>query len=164
MKKSFSESILVQHVTENAKPTMTSFLKNIVESINRNSQRNPHGKRYDHELKLFCAHLYVVSGLMSYEILYKNISNLPSPSTLNRLIGEESHVREGEINLTGILRYFETKKLPKVVWVSEDQTKIVERVRYTLEGLVSPLDDNGLPLLGFNLAETAFDIKILYPL
>lgn len=167
MKLSISNSDIVQQVIgDSSKLDMNNFMKTILESAKQNSKRNPQGKRYEYELKLFCAHLYVISGLMAYEILFKNIGNLPSPSTLNRLIAQETIVQEGELNINGLLKYFKEKRLPKVLWISEDQTKIVERVRYnethnTLQGLVSPLNDNGMPVVGFNVAETASDIKNL---
>lgn len=161
----FRESSLFEYVTNGSSNIkLSAFMKNIFKSIEDNSKRNPNGRRYDFEFKLFCAHFYLTGGLLSYEIISKNISYLPSPSTLNRLISQETSVREGELNILGILKHFEGKKLPKVIWLSEDQTKLVERVRYnathnTLEGLVSPLDKNGMPVLGFNVVETAHDLK-----
>lgn len=170
-KDSFSKSSLVEHIKcffPNIE--LTTFLKNILTNLEKNSKKNKHGNRFDDEFKQFCAHTYLVSGLLSYEILAKNVGNLPSPVTLNRLISKESCVREGELNLNGLLEYFNQKKYPKIGWLSEDQTRIVSRLRYnskynTIDGLVSPLV-NGIPVLNFNLAETATDIKkllIKYP-
>lgn len=117
-------------------------------------------------MKTFCAHTYLTSGLLSYELLMENIGNLPSPATLNRLIAKETCVQEGALNIRGLIEHFEKQKYPKIGWYSEDQTKIIERVRYnpkynTLEGLANPLDENGIPILNFNIAETAADIKRL---
>lgn len=166
IQESLSSSILLKHLSPNLKIESKTFLKNILKAINVNSGKHPQGYRYEYEFKMFCAHLYLVCGLFSYEILSRNLGILPSPTTLTRLISDESQVREGELNIDGVLKYFNSKQLPKIVWLSEDQTKIVERVRYnavnnTLEGLTYPLNENGMPVLNFNLSETALDIKIL---
>lgn len=161
-----NSSLVQQSFSSSSLVIITVFMKNILKHISSNAGKNKHGNRYEYEFKMFCAHIYLVSGLLSYEILSKNIGNLPSPSRLNRLIAEEINAREREININGILKYFNDKKLPKIVWLSEDQTKIVERIKYnpafnTLEGLSPPLNDNGVPILNYNLTETAFDIKNL---
>lgn len=167
MRQSFSKSSLVQHIVNHLPDIdLTRFHNNVLKSIEVNSKRNLHGRRYDDELKQFCAHSFLVSGLLSYELLCKALTNLPSPLTLNRLISRETSAQEGVMNVDGLLEYFDQKGLPKIGWLSEDQTKIVERVRYnskrnTLEGLVSPLDINSCPVIGFNIAETAVDIKRL---
>lgn len=167
IQESFAKSSLLQHVMKHSQvKDLTTFHKNLFKSIEKNSKRNSHGRRYDNDLKEFCAHIYLVSGLLAYELLYKNIGNLPSSATLNRLISRLTSIQEGRVNIDGISEYFEKKGLAKVCWISEDQTKVVERVRYnskynTLEGLTSPLDQNGMPVIGFNIAETATDIKRL---
>lgn len=157
----------MEHIQQHfPKIELTTFLKNLLENIQQNSSKDPQGFRYKHDFKTFCAHTYLVSGLHSYEILSKNMGNLPSPVTLNRLIAKEVCVQEGALNIDGLIEYFDQKKYPKIGWYSEDQTKTVERIRYnpkynTLEGLASPLNENGVPILRFNIAETAADIQNL---
>lgn len=56
----------------------------------------------------------------------------------------------GELRCEHLNEFLKSRAIPKVVWLSEDATKITERVQYDqktnrLVGLVAPLNEYGLP-------------------
>lgn len=71
---------------------------------------------------------------------------MPSISTLNRfLITHRKPAEEEEIDFQGLADYLEKRKLPKIVWIAEDATRITSKIEYSANsnkvvGFVLPLE------------------------
>ena len=87
---------------------------------------------------------------MLYETLHANLKNvLPSLSSICRYSVKKISTEEGELNFEGLNLSLEERNLPKVVWLSEDATRISSRIEYNssankVTGFVMPLK-NGMP-------------------
>lgn len=108
------------------------------------------GARYTIEAKNIGAYLYLMGGKKDYEELVLNLG-LPSLSTILRHIHKSCNkIVEGQVRIEELLRFLETRSLPKVVFISEDGTKITSRLKYDIEndqitGLCPKLNENGIP-------------------
>lgn len=130
------------------------FLNKLTEQTNQNENREPGGYRYSADVKMYSSLLYMISGKFAYEIIQRNlVCALPSPSSVNRYIRKsDCHIIEGILRPQELLIYLKDRKLPLVVALSEDGTKIVGRVQYDSKtnqvvGLVLPINNqNGLPI------------------
>ena len=77
---------------------------------------------------------------------------------------EKLCVVEGVLQAKQLLKFLESRNLPKKVWLSEDQTGISGRVQYDsktngIVGLVKPLDENAVPKNDAFLATSAKAIE-----
>lgn len=128
------------------------FLNKIWEVVDTKSRtKQGHIKKYDEQLKQFSTYLYIITGALAYETLSANLS-LPSLETVKKKIQSSNDtIIEGEIR-ADILKGFLTKrKLCPQIWLSEDATKIVNKIEYDsttdqIIGLVLPIDQNGMPV------------------
>ena len=153
------------HVKLNYKVS-SSLLNDLLAAVSLENSRGPKNKNnYNSAMKDFGLYLYYVGGRCLYETLQSNLKNaLPSISTLNRHVSKKSsYKQEGLIDLQGLLSYLEKNNLPKIVWISEDATRITARVEYDsktnkLVGFVLPLK-NGLPQTQTYLATSAKKIE-----
>lgn len=106
--------------------------------------------KYNDNLKLFATYLYLIGGKLLYETLSSNLS-LPSLSVVSRTIKKAvPPIIEGEIRIDELKSFLTTRNLPMKVWLSEDATRISNKIQYDpssnqIVGLVLPLDCNGLP-------------------
>lgn len=135
--------------------TLAQYLLNkLLDATNRNSQRKPEGYRYDPEVKLFASYLRMITGPLAYETIYKNLpAAIPSLSSTNRYIRASNvHVQEGILRCDELRVHLESRQFPLVVSLSEDGTRVVDRVQYDsitnqLIGFVPDIDPvNGLPI------------------
>lgn len=124
------------------------------------------GNRFKTSLKLFCLYLYLIGGRLMYETLYSNFSNsLPSISTLKRTLLDSSRILEGEIQMNALREYLDKRKYPLRVFVSEDQTAILKRIKYDSKtnkmiGFVIPISqENGFPIHGKFQVNSLQDIR-----
>lgn len=116
----------------------------------------------------------MLGGRLHYETFEANATHsVPSLSSIDRYIGRvKSNAEEGVLRTDGLAKYLEDLNLPRIVLLSEDGTRIVNRIQYDkgtnqLVGFVLPIQDtNGMPLTGGNEACSAaamercfFDIK-----
>lgn len=129
------------------------FLSKLLLTAERNSRKNREGYRYEHEIKLFSAYLRMIVGPLAYETIQKNLeAAIPSLPSTNRYIRSyKSHITEGILRFEELKLYLDKRNLPLVVSLSEDATRIVDKVQYDvatnqLIGFVPPLNKrNGLP-------------------
>nr|CAI5847436.1 unnamed protein product [Callosobruchus analis] len=105
-------------------------------------------------------YLYYIGGRLLYETVYANLKNvLPSISTLNRYVQkQESYPEQGVFDFDGVLQFLNDENLPKYIWISEDCTRITEKIKYCsktnkFKGFPLPLRD-GLPETDSYLATT----------
>lgn len=144
---------------------MPPLLNKLIESANFNGNRQPNGHRFDSSLQNFSSYFRMLAGPLAYETIQKNLFGaLPSISTTNRYI-RKSHcqVREGVLRSNELLAYLKERNLPLVVSLSEDGSRIVDRVQYDsksnqLIGFVLPIGENGMPITGTYEARNADEI------
>lgn len=104
-------------------------------------------------------------GKFTYENLAKNFDgSFPSLSTIKKLLSTMNQMLESELQIEYLYKYLSQRNLKFIVWMSEDQTKIVEQVVYDrksnrLLGFVTKLGNNGLPEEKSFLATSAKAIK-----
>lgn len=138
----------------NETPTGThKFLNKLLETADQNSKRPKGGFRFDYQLKSFAAFLRMLAGRMAYELLQQNLPlAFPSLSTIDRDIRRtQANVIEGVPRCHELLQYLKDRNLPLAVCLSEDATRIINRVQYDsstnqLIGFVLPTDNNGMPI------------------
>ena len=158
MKRNFS-------FTPGKLPSTSEFLKAVLQSAITNAGKDPHGYRYPEPLKAMCAHLYTLTGLQAYEILWANLlPAIPSVSNVKRHLYSSGIIREGEFRVKALKKFLQDRNLPLKVWLSEDGTRIIARIQYDIStnqiiGFVLDLDENGLPIVGSHPATSASLIK-----
>lgn len=130
----------------------SKFVHKIFEII-KTKNKNPMGHiaEYDKELKQFATYLYAIGGKFTYETLVANLF-LPSVSTVKKEIqSSNGPIIEGTLRVEALSAFLNKRKLPLKVWLSEDATKIVNKIEYDsttdqIVGLVLPMDSSGIPI------------------
>lgn len=91
-------------------------------------------------------------------------STLPSISCLNKFIANNSsNIEEGFFDFDGLCQFMEQRDLPKVLWISEDATRVTSKIEYDsrtnkLVGFTMPLVD-GIPARDTFVATSAKAIQ-----
>lgn len=161
------EAILETNKTfEGKKKTISCFLQKLLTNALDNSKHSNNKKNvFDDITKKIGIYLYYTAGRLAYETLYANLTNcLPSITTINRFLSETRiRIREGEFDFEGLASFLDKKRLPRVIWVSEDATRINGKIEYDsksneIVGFVLPLK-NGVPVRQTFVATTADKIK-----
>lgn len=147
-------------------PTQTHrILNKFLKTADINSKRSKEGFRFDPATQSYAAYLRCLIGPTAYTTIHKNLPHaLPSLTTTNRFIARP-HLKivEGEPRYNELLTYLNERKLPLSVSLSEDQTRIYNRVQYDantnqLLGFVTPMNENGMPIPFFFKARSAEEI------
>lgn len=140
---------------ENKNESHTHYLlRKLLLAADQNVKRKKEGYRYDADMKLYAAYLRMLVGPMAYEILQKNLDcSLPSlPSTNRYISSSQCHITEGILRCEELALYLLQRNIDPVVCISEDATRITNRVQYDsksnqIVGFVLPLkSENGLPI------------------
>lgn len=139
---------------ESPNETQTHYVLNrLLRTANQNEMRHKSGYRFYPDVKQWAVGLRNIAGPTAYIMLQKNLElALPSLSTVNYLLHNKGPAMiEGVPRLKELRIYLEERKLPLTVCLSEDATKIENRVQYDskkniLVGFVPPLDQNGMPI------------------
>lgn len=143
--------------------TIINILKN---TAIKNSKYSRHSKKYDYSLKSFCTYLYIVGGKLLYETLYTNLKDsIPSLTTIKRTLKKNGNMEEGVFRFQELYNFLLKNNYSTTIWISEDQTKILEKLQYDVTtnkivGCVLELDGNGL-VISDNLATSASIIEKL---
>lgn len=129
------------------------FLEQLFLSAKRNESRKKGGYRYDLNIKLFATYFRMIAGPLAYETLQRNLScSLPSLPSTNRYIRSGFHMTEGVPRFNELLVYLNQRKLPLMVSLSEDATRVVGKIQYDsktnqLVGFTLPLNEStGMPI------------------
>lgn len=108
----------------------------------------------------------MLSGKLAYETFKTNARHaVPSIISIDRYIAKvKSTVVEGVLRIDALLEYLTARQLPKRVALSEDATRITNRIQYDprtnqLVGFVLPLGENGMPITGSNKARSAAEME-----
>lgn len=130
------------------------LLQKLLAAAEQNSNRSKGGYRYDKEVKLFSAYLRMIVGPLAYETIHRNLEGaIPSLVSTNRYVNSFScHIVEGILRCDELRVYLESRNLPFFVSLSEDATRVVDKVQYDsttnqLIGFVPPINKaNGMPI------------------
>lgn len=87
--------------------------------------------KYPELLHKIGIYLFLLGGRRNYTFNQMNLG-LPSLSSVYKNIHTEQNYEEGTIRAEEFNTFLIERKLKKLVWLSEDATKIVERVRLFL--------------------------------
>lgn len=135
----------------NIKSTKTTILKSQL-LIDLNELAGKKQKRYSKGLKLYSLYIFLIGGKMMYESLSLELG-MPSISTIRNTFSgmAETEIEEGVPRYDLLLDYLKKNHYSMIVYGSEDQTKVKVELKYngkfnTINGLVSPLDENGFPV------------------
>lgn len=141
------------------------ILRKLLKAADENAIRPKGGYRFDEELKSFASYLSYMAGNIAYETLRINLPLVfPSSSTTNRYMARPHHqIIEGELRCDELLAYLKERNLPPCVCISEDATRVINRVQYDaksnqLVGFVLPMDHNGLSIPFSFKARSALEI------
>lgn len=148
------------------KSSRETFLSQMITCFNQNINRLKPGYHYTEDVKLCSACTRMLSGKLAYETFKANVQHaVPSVSSVGRYISQKkSKVVEGVLRTDELLEYLNDLKLPKIVVLSEDATRITNRIQYDPEtnqlvGFVLPLGTNGMPIADYNKARSAADME-----
>lgn len=127
-------------------------LENFLLQANRNCTRKKQGYRFDGDVQKFATYIRMLGGPLCYETLHANLQcALPSLGSTNRYI-RKSHfkVNEAVVRCYELAEYLKEQNLPMIIALSEDATRIVERIQYDrctnqIIGFTLPLRD-GMPI------------------
>lgn len=117
--------------TETKKTNYSNFLQDLLEHALRNS--NPKKKNnFENNLKQFGIYIYYVGGRQLYETLHANLHNvLPCIRTLQKFTFQQRIGYEpGKINMSQLNTFLEKRNLKKVIWISEDCTRLTSTIEY----------------------------------
>lgn len=135
----------------NESPTHV-FLQKLLDQADRNYSRNKHGHRFDDDIKQFASYVRMIGGPLTYETIQKNMpAALPALQSTNRYIQKtHSHITEAILRCDELLVFLKERNLPLIVSLSEDATRIVDRIQYDrstnqIVGFTLPLR-NGMPV------------------
>lgn len=130
------------------------FLNKLQSAAKQNENRQTGGYRYDPEIKSIGLYLRLLTGPLAYETIQKNLDcSLPSLSSTNRYISLFGcQIVEGIVRSYELQQYLNDRKLPLVVCLSMDETRIEDEVQYDAKtnqivGFTLPLNrTTGLPI------------------
>lgn len=138
------------------------LLSEMASNFNQNVHRSPRGYRYSEEIKLYTAHERMIGGKMAYETFKANAKrSVPSVRSVNRYISRvKSSAIEGVLRTKEFSEYLTVRNLPRVVALSEDATRITDRIQFDREtnqlvGFVLTIGENGMPITGQKKALSA---------
>ncbi|CAG9824513.1 unnamed protein product [Phaedon cochleariae] len=153
--------------TETKNANLSKFLQDILEHALRNS--DPKKKNsFESNLKQFGIYIYYIGGRQLYETLHANLHNvLPCIRTLQKFTFQQRIGYEpGKLNMRQLNTFLEKRNLKKVIWVSEDCTRLTSTIEYdsttnSIFGFSSPLE-NGLPIPHAFQATSSEKIQSMY--
>ncbi|CAH1183949.1 unnamed protein product [Phaedon cochleariae] len=162
------KKILFQEIPELNTTDTESNIPVFLKILNKAAQQNmklTKNNKFSDDLLQFSVYLFIIGGRLLYESLYANLKkSLPSVSTVTRTIASTNNFEEGVLRFRELNEFLEKRKLPKIIWISEDATRITGRIQYnptsdTLVGFVSPFEENGLPQKNAFVTSSAQEIE-----
>lgn len=141
-------------------------LDRLTSIANKNSSRVEAGYRFDDDIKDFAAYFRMLGGRSAYQTIHRNLElALPSLSSIDRYVRQaDDKLVEGELRCAALLEYLKRRKLPLIVSLSEDATRIDGRPQYDnksnqILGFILSLDQHGMPISNAFPARNAEEIK-----
>jgi hypothetical protein len=110
-------------------------------------------------------YLFLTGGPKLYDTLSANLP-VPNRRTITRFVEKQENMMEGILQIKQLQKFLDDNKYTKKIWLSEDGTKIIEKIQFDgrnnqLVGIVLAFDKNGMPILDQSTADSAIDIKLL---
>lgn len=144
----------------------TNLLSKIIKTGEKNALRPKHGFRYEDDIKKFAVYNRTLSGPLGYNSLQYNLPGcLPTISATNKFIHRSDHaIVEGVLRCEELLIYLRERNQPMWVSLSEDATRIENRIKYDVHtnqilGFVLPTDlITGMPIPFIYRARSAKEI------
>lgn len=142
------------------------FVDELWACYEQNKNRFKTGQRYTSDMKLYATYIRLLSGKLAYETSKANAQHaVPSLRAVDGYVAQHaSNAVEGVLRSVELLQYLNHLQLPKIVALSEDATRVTNRIQYDsqtnqLVGFVLPLGENGMPIAGYNKARSAAEIE-----
>lgn len=142
------------------------FVSELTACFNQNVKRFKEGHRYTEDMKLYAAYTRMLSGKLAYQTFKANAQHaVPSDRAVTGYIGSmATNAIEGVLRSDELLKYLNDLQQLKIVALSEDATRITNRIQYDpqtnqLVGFVLPLGENGMPITGCNQARSASEME-----
>lgn len=133
--------------------TNGDLLSLLMISAKNNASKAKTAFRCDDTIKKFMSYVKMLGGSLLYTTLHANLPHcIPSPSTVNQYIADKGpRFTEGSLMTDQLLEYLESRKLPLIVSVAEDGTRMIGKICFdprtnTLVGFSLPLNENGMPI------------------
>lgn len=124
-------------------------LQKLLETVNQNASRSKAGYRFDPEVRKWAGCIKMLAGPKGYVTLQKNLNlAFPSLSRINHFVQRTNYTLvEGVLHCDELKLYLEERDLGFIVSLSEDATRIQNRIQYDsknnqLVGFVLPIDKN----------------------
>lgn len=150
---------------KNTTPITDNLLVKMQEAADKNVSRVKQGYRYNMDYKRFCVYNRIISGRMAFKTIHSNLKGcFPSISSIDRYIHRTDHaIVEGELRAEELLQYIKERKLPLWVSLSEDATRVENRIQYDsrtnqIIGFVLPTNQHGMPVSLCFKARTGHEI------
>lgn len=131
-----------------------NLMGKMLETAENNALRPKQGYRNNDDFKRLVVYNRLLSGPTAYKSLQMNLDGcFPSISTTNRYIHRSDHaIVEGVLRTDELSAYLEARKQPMWVVLSEDATRVDNRLQYDsrtnqIIGFVLPINqENGMPI------------------
>lgn len=129
-----------------------NFLTEMVRHADKNDSKD--AMRYSDYMKEVALYIFSLAGPLAYETLHLNLpGSLPSLRTVRRKLAEKEMIEEATFRFEEIAARIKQRGECPFVCLSEDDTKLEERLRYdfmndTIVGLQLPLNNDGIPVKG----------------
>lgn len=108
------------------------LLNHLLAAAKKNLNRSRQGYRYSNEIRKYATYLRMIMGHLAYQTLHGNLrGTLPSIQSVNRYVHKTyAYISEGILRTNELYLYLTERKLPLLVSLSEDATRIVGRPKY----------------------------------
>lgn len=143
------------------------FLIDMMTHAHNNSSRTKNNFRYSERMKEIALYIFTLAGPLAYTTLQLNLTGvLPSLSSVKNSLSKHESVKEGTFRFNEIKERIIQRGENLFVHISEDDTKLSERLRYDSKtdqvlGLQLPLNDDGVPQVGVFKFTTLTEIQRL---
>lgn len=151
--------------TASVKPVLNILYEN----AKQNSLKSKTAHQHNDTVMDFATSLKCLVGKSGYEFIQTNLGNaLPSVSTVNRKISQQTPIKEGEFLFKDVKRHLLKWDCPPYIHIHVDDTRVLNRVEYDsvtdrFVGLCLPINrDSGLPECNAFVLHTFGEIKEAY--
>lgn len=121
--------------TTNEETRTHYFIRKLLATADQNVTRAKNGFRLDEDIKLFATYVRMLAGPKLYNFLHKNLQlAIPALSSVNRYVYTSNcRIIEGVLRREELLLYLKQRDLEPLVSLSEDATRIVDRIQYDIK-------------------------------
>ncbi|KAF5285013.1 hypothetical protein FQR65_LT02325 [Abscondita terminalis] len=118
-------NIKILDIQKSESSGVNSLLELLAKTATINNNEKSKGNRYETSLKKFCCYLFLIGERMLYDTLYSNLNGaIPAISTIPREVTKNNNIEEGTPGMKELRKSLQKLKLPQIVWLSKDRTRI----------------------------------------